>query len=84
VRSKGEIKWAGDFVFVSEVLNGEPVGVAENENGDWIVRFADLNLGIIDRRTKKLRRFAAPRQGAAKQNRPRNLSPMSPIQKCHL
>ena len=35
----------------SEVLVGEPVGVAETENGDWIVRFFDYDLGVIDRRT---------------------------------
>jgi transposase InsO family protein len=66
VRSGGEIKWGGDFIFVSEVLAGEPVGIAETQSGDWIVRFLDLDLGIIDQRTKKLRRFAAPRPGRRK------------------
>src|SRR4029077_3507987 len=61
VRSAGEIKWRGDYVFVSEALAGEPVGLAETEAGDWIVRFADVELGIIDRKTKKLRRFTAGR-----------------------
>jgi hypothetical protein len=63
VRSKGEIKWGGDFIFISEVLVGEPVGIAETDNGDWIVRFADIDLGLIDRKAKKLRRFTAPRPG---------------------
>src|ERR1700721_2374858 len=40
-RSNGEIRWGGDFVFISEVLVNEPVGIAETERGDWIVRFAD-------------------------------------------
>ena len=61
VRSNGEIKWGGDFIFVSEALIGELVGIAETEQGDWIVRFADLDLGLIDRRIKKLRRFQADR-----------------------
>jgi transposase InsO family protein len=61
VRSNGEIKWGGDFIFVSEALIGELVGIAETEQGDWIVRFADIDLGLIDRRTKKLRRFQAGR-----------------------
>jgi putative transposase len=61
VKTSGEIKWGGDLVFVSEALAGEPVGVAETEHGDWIVRFADVELGLIDRRTKKLRRFTAGR-----------------------
>jgi putative transposase len=61
VRSNGEIKWGGDYLFLSEALVGEPVGIAETEAGDWIVRFADLDLAIIDRHTKKLRRFMAGR-----------------------
>jgi putative transposase len=60
VRPTGEIKWGGERVFISEALAGEPVGIAEGENGDWLVRFASLDLGIIDRRTKKLTRFTAP------------------------
>ncbi|MDP2330744.1 MAG: integrase core domain-containing protein [Reyranella sp.] len=63
VRSNGEIKWGGDLVFISEALIGELVGVAETEAGDWIVRFIDVDLGIIDRTTRKLRRFTAPRPG---------------------
>jgi putative transposase len=61
VRQNGEIRWGGELVFVSEALIGEPVGIAETETGDWLVRFADIELGTIDRRTKKLRRFMAGR-----------------------
>ena len=68
VRSNGEIRWGGDLVFVSEALVGETVGVAETETGDWIIRFADLELGLIDRKTKKLRRFTAPRPGRREAN----------------
>jgi putative transposase len=63
VRSNGEIKWGGNLVFVSDALIGELVGVAETEAGDWIVRFINVDLGIIDRKTRKLRRFTAPRPG---------------------
>ena len=66
VRSNGEIRWGGEIIFVSEALVGEPVGVAETDTGDWIVRFADLPLGIIERRTRKLRRFTAARPGRGK------------------
>jgi transposase InsO family protein len=66
VRSNGEIKWGGELVFISEVLVNEPVGIAETEAGDWIVRFADIDLGTIDRSSKKLRRFTAPRPGRRK------------------
>jgi len=63
VRSNGEIKWGGDLIFLSEPLVGELVGVAETETGDWLVRFLDLPLGLIDRRTRKLRPFALARPG---------------------
>ena len=61
VRSNGEIKWGGEFIHINEALVGEPVGIAETEAGDWIVRFADIDLGLIDRKTGKLRRFMAGR-----------------------
>jgi putative transposase len=61
VRSNGEIRWGGEMIFLSEALIGEPVGIAETEAGDWLVRFADIDIGIIDRRSKKLCRFTAAR-----------------------
>jgi transposase InsO family protein len=73
VRSNGEIKWGGDFIFISEVLIGEPVGIAETANGDWLVRFADIELGVINRTDKKLRRFAAPRPGRRKARTPEQM-----------
>ncbi len=57
----------GESVFISQALAGEPVGIAEGASGDWLVRFASVDLGIIDRRSKKLTRFAAahPHRGEA-------------------
>jgi putative transposase len=63
VRSNGEIKWCGEFIFVSEVLPGETVAVSQTADGDWLVRFADVELGLIDGRNKRFRRFTAPRPG---------------------
>jgi transposase InsO family protein len=60
VRSNGEIKWAGDLIFISEVLVGEPVAIVETARGDLSVRFADIELGLIDHRSRRLRR-APPR-----------------------
>ena len=50
VRGNGEIKWKGEFVFIGEALVDELVGVAELQTGDHIVRFCDLDIGLIDRR----------------------------------
>ena len=57
------------MVFVSETLAGESVGIAETDSGHWILRFADIDLGIIDRRTKKLHGFRAARPGRAEAER---------------
>jgi hypothetical protein len=54
VRSNGQIKWAGDMIFVGEALIGEPVGVVEAEAGDWLVRYADVELGYIHPQRRRL------------------------------
>jgi len=78
VRLNGEIKWGGDLVFISEALVGEPVGVAETDAGDWLVRFADIDLGVIDRATRRLRRFTAGRT-MRRQSRRNQLGRPSPM-----
>jgi len=54
VRSNGEIKWAGELIFLSQVLVGEPVGITETERGDWRVRYADVELGYIHPQRRRL------------------------------
>lgn len=53
VKQTGQIRWHGDMIFVSEAVRGEPVGLAETERGDWIVRFMHVELGRIDRTTRR-------------------------------
>jgi transposase InsO family protein len=53
VRNRGQIKWGGDFVFVSEAVCGELVGLTETEAGDWRVHFMQVELGRIDRETRR-------------------------------
>ena len=53
VRPTGQIKWQGELVFVSEAVRREPVGLVETERGDWLVRFMHIELGRIDRRTRR-------------------------------
>ena len=60
VRSNGVIKWAGDLIFVSEALIGEPVAIEETEAGEWRVRYADVELGFIDK-SGRLRRRKLPK-----------------------
>lgn len=60
VKQAGQIQWQGQLVFVSEAVRGELVGVAETARGDWLVRFMHVELGRIDRQT---RRFTAAWHG---------------------
>src|SRR5947209_6810627 len=62
VRGNGAIKWKGEFVFVGEAFVNEAVGIAELETGDHVVRFCNMDVGIIDRRGL-FTRFAPPREG---------------------
>ena len=52
VRQRGEIKWRGELIFVSEVLIGEPVGCEEIGNGIWSLRYGPIPLGTIDHRLR--------------------------------
>ena len=81
VRSTGEIMWKGERVFISEALVGELVGIAELETGDQVVRFCDLDIGLIDARGR-FSRFAPPRNGLREPAEPNtvNLSGIIPVQ----
>ncbi len=62
VRSNGVIKWAGDLVFVSETLIGEPVAVEETEEGEWLVGYAHVELGPSPKRPVRQRKLSKPRR----------------------
>jgi len=64
VRDTGQIKWHGDLVVVSEAVRGEWVGVAETAQGDWVVRFMQVELGQIDRVTRRFTPACPGRLGA--------------------
>jgi putative transposase len=53
VKETGQIRWQGDTIFVSEAVRGELIGLAETERGDWTARFMHLELGRIDRQTRR-------------------------------
>jgi len=84
VRPDGDIKWRGARLFIGEALAGETIGLAEQDNGTWLVRFCDWPLAIIDHRGL-LRRFAPLRhrlREAAQQtpSHPTKVSTISPVQ----
>jgi putative transposase len=56
VRHNGEIKWHGTSIYISGALAGEPIGLLENEDGSWTVRYGPVDLGIIDHRGDHLHR----------------------------
>jgi putative transposase len=53
VKPTGYIKWQGEWVFISEAVRRQAVGLVETERGDWLVRFMHVELGRIDRRTRR-------------------------------
>jgi transposase InsO family protein len=54
VRTSGEIKWQGRRLFVSETLAGEWIGIEEIADGVWSLRYAHIELGRYDERTKNI------------------------------
>lgn len=66
VRTDGTIRWRGGGLFISEALTGEPIGLVELASGDWLARFIDIDLGVVDRRGESFLPFAAARPGRRK------------------
>ena len=75
VRHNGEVRWNGDLIYVSQTLAGETIAFEESESGEWAARFYAYPLGVIDPRTKKLRRPHPSTQETTKQQHqePENL-----------
>jgi putative transposase len=54
VRHNGEIKWDGSTIYINAALAGEPVGLAEDDEGSWIVNYGQIELGVIPHRGDRL------------------------------
>ncbi len=69
VRHNGEIKLNGNMIYISAALVGEPIGLAEDEQG-WMVTYGPLVLGTIthhgDRLHKPKRKGCGPEDNAAR------------------
>jgi putative transposase len=56
VRHNGEIRWCGETIYIGEALVGEPVGLIEDDDGDWNVSYGPIALGIIAHDGDRLRK----------------------------
>ncbi|HEX2344154.1 MAG TPA: IS481 family transposase [Vicinamibacterales bacterium] len=54
VRHNGEIRWQNSTIYLTEALVGEPVGLLDDEHGDWTVSFGPITLGVIAHRGDRL------------------------------
>ena len=54
VRSDGRIKWQGQFLYVSEALIGERVGLEEVDDGIWSLHFVSTLLARFDEQDRSL------------------------------
>ena len=69
------------YIFIGEALVDELIGIVELETGDHVVRFCDMDIGLINRRGLFIR-FAPPREGLrdpAEQTAQPNLSGIMPV-----
>ena len=67
VRNNGQIKWKGDLVYLSESLTGEPVGLVQQDERTWSIRFGPLIIGMLDDASGRVDRT------------PTKVLPMSPV-----
>jgi putative transposase len=55
VRPNGGIRWRNKEIYITAALVDEPIGIAENANGDWSVIYGPIALGTIPRGSNRLR-----------------------------
>lgn len=54
VRHNGEIKWKGQFLYLTQVLSKDRVGLKQVDEGLWEIYFSCYLLGTFDERTGKI------------------------------
>lgn len=70
-RHNGEIKWRGGFVYISQTLVGEPIGLQQIDEHLWEVKFSYYTLGHLNSLSRKVK--------AAYIDSKRKVLPMSPV-----
>ncbi len=58
VRSKGEFKWKGGLIYLTEALVGEPVGLVPESERHLAIYFGPLKLCLMDQSTLQIVRIA--------------------------
>jgi putative transposase len=71
IRTNGEIKWKGQFIYISENLVGEPVALKQTGEHLWEIRFSFHPLGVLDESIGKVTPLVNQRK--------RKVSPMCPV-----
>jgi transposase InsO family protein len=54
VRHNGEIRWQGGYIYLSQALAGQEVGLEAIGESQWAVHFETLHLATFDERKKRL------------------------------
>ena len=54
VRSSGEIRWGGQWFFMSDALIGEPVAFDQVDEAIWVVRYGPIELGYYSAPDRRL------------------------------
>src|SRR5579883_2057447 len=63
VRHNVEIKYGGSSIYIPQALDGKPVGMMEQADGSFLVRYDPYELGTIAHRGDRLRRTSKPARG---------------------
>lgn len=54
VRHNGEIKWKGNFLYISQILAKEPIEFRKVNESQWQIYFSFYLLGTYDEKTEKI------------------------------
>jgi putative transposase len=74
VNTKGYIMWKGEKLYLTEALLNEDVGIARQDDGEWMIRYRDFDLAVLDQLTGQIQALRPARAG-----RRAKLLPMLPV-----
>lgn len=66
VRSNGQIKWAGEMIFASEVLAGENIGLLKVDEALWAIHYGTVRIGYLDELTNRIQNRAPQEEKSTK------------------